>query len=456
MTTRLVRIPVFALALCILSSLSLPAQSKSKAGSSSKSGSSSSGSSGGGSGSSSGGGGGGGGGEASGGPPFSIETEMFTYKAVQHNSAAIACDTAQFLFQGQVADAPAGAHAPCSISGASGARPGIILVSSDSTLLSDFQVWRADMATMQSLAARAKQTCVAPEKAGEPGAPQPTHLRSRGLLGSALSSLATPDAASAAAGSIMQMLSSSESVTSVIGTVEDPALMNEVARQLRSLNVQVLVPELYNPNALGAINAARSPYLQSLATVFDTYDKCSEAKAGYSANAPQIADIDALLGGVKDFLTATFAAPPKFSGNSGSSSADSGSQTQGTPSAPPSHLSAVLGADELAQKIGFSPAGTADPNSPWQHLLWLKALESGGSVTKQSSILGSKVLFGGGAVDTYAVFGLDGALVCSGNVYSFQRPVKVKEFDKAVRAPSPDTPAKWESEHSTCAPLASN
>jgi hypothetical protein len=254
----------------------------------------------------------------------------------------------------------------------------------------------------------------------------------------------------------MQMLSSSESVTSVIGTVEDPALMNEVARQLRSLNVQVLVPELYNPNALGAINSARSPYLQSLATVFDDYDKCSVAKAGYSANAPQIADIDALLGGFKDFFTATFAAPPKFSGSGSSSSADSGSQTQGTPSAPPSHLSAVLAADELAQKIGFSPAGTADPNSPWQHLLWLKALESGGSVTKQSSILGTKVLFGGGAVDTYAVFGLDGALVCSGNVYSFQRPVNVKEFDKAVRAPNPDTPAKWESEHSTCAPLASN
>jgi hypothetical protein len=381
---------------------------------------------------------------------------MFTYKAVEHNSAVIACDTAQYLFHGEVADAPAGSHAPCAINGAS-SRPGIVLVSSGSTLLTDFQNWRADMATMQGLIAHANLACVAaPERAGEQGQqPPPHHMRSRGLLGSALGALSDPTEAASIAGQVMGMFSSDQSVTSVTGTVQDPALMNEVARQLRSLNVQVLVPELYNPNALGAINATRSPYLQSLATVFDDYDKCSEAKAGYASTAPQIADVDALLGGMKDFLSATFAAPPKSSAGN-NASADSGSQTQGTPSAPASHLSAVLAADELAQKIGFSPAGTADPNSPWQHLLWLKALESGGSVTKQSSLLGTKVLFGGGAVDTYAVFGLDGALVCSGNVYSFQRPVKVKDFDKAVRAPNPDTPAKWESEHSTCAPLTSN
>jgi hypothetical protein len=127
-------------------------------------------------------------------------------------------------------------------------RPGIVLVSSGSTLLSDFQNWRADMATMQGLAAHANRTCVAaPEKAGaENQQPQP-HMRSRGLLGSALGSLADPTEAASVAGDVMQMFSSNQSVTSVTGTVQDPALMNEVARQLRALNVQVLIPELYNP-----------------------------------------------------------------------------------------------------------------------------------------------------------------------------------------------------------------
>lgn len=110
--------------------------------------------------------------------------------------------------------------------------------------------------------------------------------------------------------------------------------------------------------------------------------------------------------------------------------------------------------DELARKIGFSSTGAPDPNSPWHNLLWVKALESGGSVTKQSNLFGTKVLFGGGAVDTYSVFGLDGDLVCAGNVYSFQQPVNVKDVQNAVNTPSPDPPAKWMSEHSTCAPLA--
>lgn len=386
--------------------------------------------------------------------PFSIETEMFTYKAVEHNSAVIACDTAQYLLHGEVTDAPAGSHAPCIIGGAS-ARPGIVLVSSGSTLLTDFQSWRADMAAMQGLVAHATQTCVAaPEKATEPSQPPPPHIQARGLLSSALASI-DPTEAVSAAGEVMQMFSSNQAVTSVTGTVQDPALMNEVARQLRALNVQVLIPELYNPYALGAIDYAHSPYMQNLQSVFDAYDKCSGAKAGYAPTAPQAASIDTVLTAIQAFLKQAFAAPASRP-SSGSDSTDQAAQTRGTPSNPPSHFASVLAADELAKRIGFSSTGAPDSNSPWHNLLWVKALESGGSVTKQSNFFGTKVLFGGGAVDTYSVFSLEGDLVCAGNVYSFQQPVNVKDVQSAVNTPSPDPPAKWMSEHSTCAPLAAN
>ncbi|MFP5227933.1 MAG: hypothetical protein ACLGXA_09910 [Acidobacteriota bacterium] len=388
--------------------------------------------------------------------PFSIETEMFTYKAVEHNSAVIACDTAQYLYHGEVTAAAAGAHTPCTIAGAAPSASGIIVISSGSTLLADFQSWRADMAGMRSLLAHADAACIVNPAKTAPSADHPhPHIEGRSLLGTALGGFSSPTEAASVAGDVIKMFSHDQSVTSVVGTVQDPALVNEVARQLRALNVQVLVPELYSPWALGSIDYAHSPYLQNMQSLFDAYDKCSDARASYSSDAPQANDADAVLAGIKSFLTSAFAAPPKAAPSSAAAT-DPGAQTQGTPITPPSHFASVLSADALAQKIGFSATGATDPGSPWHNLLWVKALESGGSVTKQSSILGTKVFFGGGAVDTYSVFSLTGDLVCSGNVYSFQQPVNVKGVQKAVATPSPDPPAQWESEHSTCAPLTGN
>jgi hypothetical protein len=50
----------------------------------------------------------------------------------------------------------------------------------------------------------------------------------------------------------LRMIDSSECVSSVGGTVHDPAFMNEVARQLRSLNVLILMPEIYCQFALAS------------------------------------------------------------------------------------------------------------------------------------------------------------------------------------------------------------
>src|ERR1017187_4761995 len=116
MTFSSARASLLLLAILCLSSVFAPAQSKAKPATSSKSASSSA-SGGSSAGGHSGGGGGAAGGSAAGGAaadsstgPFSIETEMFTYKAVEENSEVIACDIARYLFQGEVVEAPLGSH----------------------------------------------------------------------------------------------------------------------------------------------------------------------------------------------------------------------------------------------------------------------------------------------------------------------------------------------------------
>jgi hypothetical protein len=444
---------LFLLAVLCISSVIAAAQSKPKAATSTKSTSSSS-SGGSSAGGHSAGGGGAAGGSAAGGTaadtsigPFSIETEMFTYKAVQENSEVIACDIARYLFQGEVVEAPVGSHAPCAISNAAQSTPGILIVSSDSSLMSDFQLWRADMATMSALEARATNVCVAEAKNenGEPAPAQPPHMKSRGL-GGAVAGLAQITPQGQAIGAALALFSSSQTVNSVVGTVENPALINEVARELRSLNVQVLVPELYNPGSLGPADYSDSPYLQNLENFNTAYEKCAKVKAGYAENAPEAASIDSLIGSMDGFLKGVMAGPAP------AASADD--QADATNAS--SHFAAIFTADEVAKQMGFTGNGASGASPTWQHVLWLKALESGGSVDRQSNLFGTKVTFGGGAVDTYSVFRLNGRLVCSGNVYNFQSPVRTKDLQKTFRAMPIDNPAHPSILRSTCALLPSS
>lgn len=393
-------------------------------------------------------------------PGFSIETEMFTYKAVEQNSEAIACDIARNLYGGAVQAAPKGSHVPCVVNNEGQAPQGIVLVSGGSALVPDFQIWRADMATMDSLRTRAAAVCGGGERAraeGERGPSEGTH-ESRGL-GSAVMGLmksTPPGEMISGANAVLGMFSSNESVTSVTGTVHDPALMNEVARQLRALNIRVLIPELYSPNGLTSPDASHSPYLRNLNELVTAYDHCLALDASH---APEISGVEGEIGG---FLKGLMAAPPaaKASGGSGGGSgAESGSGSDsgggsGSKAAAgtESHFAAVLEADAVAEKLGIGnhPASSADRT--WQHLLWVKALESGGSVTKTSNLFGTKVRFGGGAVDTFAIFRLDGDLVCSGNVYSFQSPVALKDLDKKYNE-APKLPEDSPMLRSTCSML---
>ena len=81
---------------------------------------------------------------------FSIESEMLTYRALQSNSEAIACDIAAYVngtnadFKshpgGAVCDVKAGAN-----------KATVVLLPFASSEFADFQIWRADMATMDRL-----------------------------------------------------------------------------------------------------------------------------------------------------------------------------------------------------------------------------------------------------------------------------------------------------------------
>lgn len=74
----------------------------------------------------------------------------------------------------------------------------------------------------------------------------------------------------------------------------------------------------------------------------------------------------------------------------------------------------------------------SDDLKRWK-VLYLKALESGGSLITKTNVFGSKVYFSGGAVATYALFDLEGPLRCSGNVFDYGGFVKAEDFVEKFR-----------------------
>jgi hypothetical protein len=367
---------------------------------------------------------------------FSIETEMFTYKSVEENSAVIACDVARYLYASEVTPAPADAHVPCVVSNPAQTQPGIILVSANSSLLSDLQTWRTDMDVMKDFETRATAVCkpctagdgktACSAYSGSSGSPSQSSANAKGVVPIA--------AGESLFATLSQMLARNESIASVGGTVGDDALINQVARQLRALKVQVLIPEIYEPND-GMDDQNRSPYFDRLEDLSGSEEICNHDALSYSAGDPRKATITDLVGEMQDFGKAITSPPPMNQGNQNSQAQ---SATAGS-----SHLEAVLRADRVARKLFPDPKTKI--GTSWKYLLWLQALESGGSVLHTSNVLlGTKIRFSGGAVDTYALFQANGQLACSGNVYNFQSPVPMKDlvgtFHKRISVNPTDEP----------------
>ena len=398
---------------------------------------------------------------------FSIETEMLTYNALESNSEAIACDITAYLNHttarfttpppGEVCDVNAGSHTA-----------NVIVLPFDKTLITDFQVWRADMATMARLQNKASAfNC------------------STGPRKSAASTLLASTPAGpplAIAQGVLGILSSEETNTSVGGNIQDLALMNAVARQLLSFKVPVTIPTSFSPYALAPIAESDSPYLSNLGRTLSA-EACLSTLLGSGGADVDTDGIQSAIDEIDNFRSSlgdpaahsskgantknpvssqtssdTHAAstdtasttkdtasntkkPVQPNSHAGSNTSDQ--STSGGIGAQPSasaaaHLSAVLLADGLAQALGVNPATGQIENMETQHILLLKALESGGSVQKVSNILGTRIRYSGGSVATYSLFTMDGSLECSGNVFDFGGSLKSKDFHTKLHDYRPD------------------
>jgi hypothetical protein len=394
---------------------------------------------------------------------FSIESEMLTYRALESDSEAVACDIAAYL-KGGAADftnPPAGQV--CTVNAGADSNASVVIVPFDRSAFDDFHLWRADMQTMNELRKRAATYCPASPVRKERGASAPGAAHAASAAAGSAFSLTPAGSALSLAQSALALMSSETSTSPVGGTIEDQAFMDGVARELRSLSVRVLMPTTYGPYSLSLTDESRSPFLSSLDKLFearacledqkakdDARDKekekelKSDAKdkdANRDAKASLIADIDAYLATLGGRATAAekSARSPSKPGDGCTGTQTCGGTAAASPASSPSHLMAVLSADGLAQKLGVDPAtGLLPDNGAWQHILLLKALESGGAIQKKSSIFGTKLRYSGGSIGTYALFAMDGELECSGNVYDYGGSIPAEKFQEELRHYKPD------------------
>lgn len=353
---------------------------------------------------------------------FAIESEMLTYSAMDAEGGAVACGVARNL---------GAADDKCAAKAATGNAPGVVLVAGDSGALSEFQLWRSDLSTMDILTRRANRYC--PQQA------------QRGLLSTAESLLSGFPVSQAA--SVAKALLTTTSVTTPLGgDILDQTLMNDIAGHLKAVGVQVVIPDTYMPHSLVTINEGRSPFLAQFLALMNargcldvkTAQPAEPAKPAAGAHsAPATAppsdaaadrDKESIARAIDAYLE-TLTEPDK--------AAAIPMQAVGVPAVPQpptiSHLNAVMRADGLAQEMGFDPTNNnAGDNSPWV-VLWLKALESGGDeVASDNMIKGSKMNYTGGAVGTYALFHLNGELECSGVFYDLAGPVLLGDIPKFI------------------------
>jgi hypothetical protein len=357
---------------------------------------------------------------------FSIETEMLTYRSLESNGEAIACDVMGYLNNVKVFPKPATAppkkpevNAPvaplCNVPNGNTANVSVILIPFDKTQLADFEIWRADMATMARLQHKATAfDCPA-------GAVKRAGTTTATAAASSVLSMTPAGPPLALASSVAGLLASEESSTSVGGTIQDQAFMDAVARELGALGVPVLMPSAYAPGSLAALDAEGSPFLASLERTL-AIGGCLVLKTP---------ETDAM----KSLETEITAFTATLNQSSAPVTPAAAGQTASTakPAAATSHMGSVLLADGLALQLGIDPeTGLPRKGGPARHVLLVKALESGGSVTHKSNVLGSKINYSGGSVGTYALFSVEGALECSGNVYDYAGSYSSKKFLKGL------------------------
>lgn len=400
---------------------------------------------------------------------FSIESEMLTYTALKADGEVIACDVARYL-NGVPAVKPDDlAENLCGDMIRGSSKVGVLILPFNSKFLSDFDIWRASMAAMRSFIDRASEEGCAVEAGA-------TSDKAPGATLQSLLDLTLPGKALSLAQSV---LASSETVSSVGGTIEDQTFMNGVARELRVLGISVMMPDTYLP-LLARNSASANPYLflQKLNEV-QTIRRClllalDRAKADIEHtqasgrrlapekrkpessptpsslaaddNAPTtappnsraiVATVPSLLGEIDAFFlsllggVAGTATPSDQSKETVSPSGANVAQGKAAVLVPfaPSRLASLLATDLLAQELKIEANAVLPEASRW-HVLRIRVLETGGSVIRNQNFLRSNTRYSGGAVGTYALFTLSGELECSGNLYAYGGPLRTDDFRK--------------------------
>lgn len=386
---------------------------------------------------------------------FSIESEMLTYRALESNSEAIACDIAAYLDGGTANFGNGQTGSVCTVNGTEAGKAVVIIFPFDQTEFNDFRMWRTDMQVIHELEIRAQDFPCAAAQSNQPVAV--------GGMGS-LASLTPAGSAVSMVQTAFSLLSSETSATSVGGSIQDQAFMDGVARELRSLNVPVLMPSAYFPDSLVPIDASRSPFLSALQKLYQIR-RClvSLAPKKDDSITRLLNDIDAYLASanlssiadVKNSQQTQSTDKPASTDTQQPSSQGGGQNTAPAPSqavvASPSHLMAVLSADDLAQKLGVAPeTGLLSNDDTMHHILLVKALESGGTIEKHSNVLGTRIRYTGGSVGTYALFTLNGELECSGNVYEYGGSLPTKDFVRGLRDYVPDPSKQFIFQRGSC------
>jgi hypothetical protein len=307
-----------------------------------------------------------------------------------------------------------------------------VLLPFDKSTFADFQIWRADMAAMDQLQARAKTFGCPPE----PG------KGATAAAGSALDLTPAGPMINAAQG-VLGLLASEEATSPVKGTVEDQAFLDGVGRQLLALKVPVIMPTGYSPYSLMPLDRHDSPFIVSLDRTLKAEVCLARLAANKGEDSESILSTIAEIEKFRDMLEDLAMAKPtaqatKTPGESTTAPTTPGGSTTApttpavTAAASSDHLHAVLFADGLARALGWDATGEIPESAATQHILLLKALESGGSVSRSSNILGTKIRYSGGFVGSYALFTMEGQLECSGNVFEFGGPLKGEHFDKEL------------------------
>ncbi len=371
-------------------------------------------------------------------PRFSIETEMLTYRALESDSEAVACEVAGLL-SGQPArftsDAAGGR---CSIQVEDPAEK-VVLLPFENNVIPEFAVWRSDMQTMAEMLNRAGSVC---DLSGNPVNPR----RKGNITGLNLGAGASPEAQFALplsgsdvqlATAVLGVFNSGYSNSPVRGTIEDQAFIDDVGRDLRVLNVTVLSPSSYMPGSLQPIEPAQSPFVTRLLALLRVHD-CLLSVNG--KDDPGVRNMQSFIDSLSNLSdNSTMGADQTTARNSNSSIGKSAAGSATANTGIPSHLDSDLAGDGLAHALGIHlEAGGALTTPAKVHLLLLKALESGGDVSRFSNIFGTRISYSGGSVGTYALFALDGQVECEGNVYDYAGPVPFKDFEKRLRAYQPN------------------